>query len=455
MAMAVMVLTAILPAHPWPCFQGDARHIGRSELAVGDSLWVAWTFDAPDEVSGSAAVNRSGQVLFGARNVHLYCLNPDGSLAWDANLESLGTSIYYSTPALDEEGNAYITTNRRLVKVDPTGTVVWRYPAHAAWSISHSPVIGADGRIYFSSYADSLCAVRPDGILDWAHHIELDCNSVPAVGDDGRVYVATTRGTGGWKLWAFEPGGEVAWTFGLDAGVEFSSPTVGPDSTIYVGAGRYFYAIRPDGSLRRRDSLPATINSSPAVADDTTLYLTAGVYLYSMSTETGIRWRKHLGGTNYSSPAVDADGRVFVGSTPTTDPAFYVIAPDSSVLWSMTTAGRIWASPAIGSSGRVYVGCMNGTFYAFEGPGLAAAEPSVPVVRAGLSAVPSPTTGRVRLAGWPSIEAVRVRVFDPAGRSVAVRRAGSELDLGGLPAGVYLVEVRDRESVAVVRVSKQ
>ena len=452
---ALILITALLaaaPSHPWACYQGDAQHTGRSAFAVGDSFWTDWTFSAGGNISGSAVVNDQGRVLFGARDVHLYCLNPDGSVAWDANLESLGTSIYFSTPALDDAGNVYITTNRKLVKVDSTGTVVWAYPDHRSWSISHSPVIGAGGRIYFANYADSIFAVRPDGTLDWARDLGGDCNSTPAIGPDGRVYVATTRGEGNWKLWAFEAGGATAWSFDLAAQADFSTPTVGPDTTIYVGAGRYLYALRPDGSLRRRDSLSAAIQSSPAVANDSTLYVTAGSYLYRLSTESGVRWRKYLSGANNSAPAVDAAGRVFVGTANSDGPAVLAVAPDSTVLCSVPTVGLIWASPAIGADGRVFVGSMNGVFYAFVGTGLGVEEPVVRGRLPHFSVVPNPTAGQVRLVGSADIERLSIRAFDASGREVRHHRAGRELDLAGLPAGVYLLEARGPEGKARSRV---
>jgi outer membrane protein assembly factor BamB len=429
----VLAVTAFAAAHPWACYHGDRQHTGRSDLAVGDSLWQDWSYATGSEISGSPVVNDQGQVLFGARNVHLYCLNPGGSPAWDANLESLGSSIYFSTPALDDSGNAYITTNRKLVKVNREGTVLWSFPDHGSWSISHSPVIGQDGKIYFACYNDSLMAVLPDGSLAWARELGNDVNSAPAIGLDGNVYVATTRGAGGWKLWAFQPDGSVAWSFDLAGDADFASPTIGPDSTVYVGAGRYLYAVGSGGSLRWRDSLTAQVSSCPAIANDSTLYLTAGSFLYCLSADSGWRWRKSLGGSNYSAPAVDRLGRVYVGSA---SGSFYVIGPDSTVLWTASYADYIWSSPAIGANGRVYFGCMDGNFYALAGDGLGVEETPVPAPAGRLALSPNPSLGRVRLGTSP----VRVRVMDVSGRARQFVRTGAELDLDGLESGIYVVE---------------
>lgn len=434
--VVALASAAAMPAHPWTCFHGDPQHSGLSLYSVGESLSVAWTYRAGGDISGSAVVNRAGQVLFGARDVRLYCLNGDGTEAWVANLDSLGTSIYFTAPALDDEGNVYITTNRKLVKVDSIGTVVWRYPDHNALSISHSPVIGHDGKVYFACYSDSLYALTPEGGLDWAHGLGLDVNSAPAVGHDGNIYVATTRGSGGWRLWAFAPNGDTAWTFPLAGQADFASPAVGPDSTVYVGADRYLYALSADGQLKWRDSLRAAVQSCPAIADDSTLYVTAGSYVYNVSADSGTRWRKYLGGSNYSAPAIDANGIVYVGSALG---YFYVLASDSTVLWSRSMPSSVWGSPAIGADGKVFVGSMDGTFYALQGPGVGVRAGS-PLHQPGLAAGPNPTTGLVHLSlgGRP---AERVFVYNSLGAAVEFGRSGNAVDLAGLASGVYLLEV--------------
>lgn len=449
---AVLLLAAatIATAHPWSAYHGDPQHTGRTDLAVGDSLGQAWSYLAGGDISGSPVVNDQGQVIFGARNVHLYCINANGTPAWEANLESLGTSIYFSSPALDDSGNVYITTNRKLVKVNPAGTVAWRYPEHNSWSISHSPVIGTDGKVYFACYNDSLVAMTPAGTVAWARYLGNDVNSAPAVGLDGNIYVATTRGTSDWRLWAFKPNGDTAWTFPLAAGADFASPAVGPDSTVYVGAGRYVYAVSAAGTLRWRDSLTAVVSSCPAVADDSTLYLTAGSFLYCLSADSGWRWRKSLGGSNYSAPAVDGLGRIYVGSAAGT---FNVFAPDSTVLWSSAYADDIWSSPAIGPEGRVYFGCMDGNFYALAGDGLGIAESPARARPARFILAPNPARGRVRLSAGTAGQLTGVTVRDVTGRRREVVFDAAELDVTGLEPGVYLVEAeagRSRVSAKLV-----
>lgn len=432
-------LTAVAAAHPWACYHGDPQHTGRTSVAVGAPLLRISAYHTGGDVSGSPVVRDDRAVLVGARDVKLYCFNPDLSTPyWVADLSPYGTNIYFSAPALDAAGNAYITTSRKLVKVSRAGTVLWAWPGHNSLSISHSPVIGPDGKIYFACYSDSLYALNPDSTLAWAADLGGGANSSPAIGRDGRIYVGTAEGSRS-ALLAYNPDGSEAWNLPLADDAEFASPAVGPDSTIYIGAGRYLYAVGAGGSLKWRDSLAAAITSCPAVANESTLYVVAGARLYSVSTDSGVRWRKSIGGSNYCAPAVDSNGNIYVGSAAGVASAFYCIAPDSTVLSSYTVGSEIWSSPAIGPNGRVYFGSMTESLYCFLGGGAAVAE-GEPGCATGARLGPNPTSGLVRFAGAAG-RIASCRVFDAAGRAVAARRTADGLDLRGLDAGVYLVEL--------------
>lgn len=434
------VVTAALAVHPWPCFHGDHQHTGRGTTPVGAPLSRRAALALGGRVSGSPVVNESGQVIVGARDVRVYCLDADlTTMVWVTDLSPYGTSIYFTAPALDGSGNCYVTTNRRLVKLGPGGVVLWTFPGHNGLSISHSPVIGLDGKVYFACYSDTLYALNPDSTLAWAAPLGNSVNSSPAVGPDGRIFIATTRGTGGWKLWCFRPDGSSPWAVELAGDADFASPAVGPDTVVYVGANRYLYAIRPDGTVKWRDSLAARIQSCPAIANESTLYVVAGARLYNIATDSGVRWRRSIGGTNYCSPVVDARGLVYVGTANSTSSALYVIAPDSIVLDVHAMGDEIWSSPAIHND-RVYVGCMNDSMFLFQGPGQGLAESGTGTA-AVLHVWPNPTRGGVYLA---SPEATTVRILDAAGRLVQTAAAPGRVELNRVRPGVYIVEARCR-----------
>jgi len=435
-ALILATVAAVLAAHPWACFHGDPQHTGRSAVAVGAPLTLGNRYGMGGEVSGSPVVRDDGAVLVGARDVFLYCFAADLTLNWRADLTAYGTSIYFSAPALDDSGNAYVTTNRKLVKVSRDGAVLWAWPGHNSLSISHSPVVGLDGKVYFACYSDSLYALNPDSTPAWAADLGNSVNSAPAVGPDGRIYVATTRGTGNWKLWCFNPDGASPWSFELAADADFASPAVGPDTTIYVGANRYLYAIRPNGTLKWRDTVYARIQSCPAIANESTLYVVAGAYLYCVNADSGARWRRSIGGSNYCSPAVDAEGHVYVGSANGAASFLYCFGQHSNVLDSVALGDDVWSSPAIGPSGRVYVGNMDASFFMLQGPGAGIVDAGSAVGQ-GCWFLPSPVRASLQLPAGVS----RIRLFDATGRLARAQQGGRVLNLGGLKPGLYLAEL--------------
>ncbi|MEO0096803.1 MAG: PQQ-binding-like beta-propeller repeat protein [candidate division WOR-3 bacterium] len=374
--------------HPWACYHYDSQRTGRSNFIVGDSLEIAWTYNVGAEISGSAVVDNLGRIIFGARDGYLYCLNSNGELLWRT---SLGATVYFSTPALDDSGNIYVTTSRKLIKLNSNGEILWSWPTHNLLSISHSPVIGNDGKVYFACYSESLYALDPAGNLVWAFYLEGDVNSSPAIGRDGRIYIATTRASQN-KLWAFNPFGSLAWSYNLLGEADFATPAVGYDSVIYISVGYsnyLLYAIKPDGSLKWQTNLASSGYSCPAIAYDSTVYINASGRLYCVDSRTGnIRWSLS-GFSSYSAPAIDSLGNIYLGS----DRNFYVVSPNGQILCSrsISSSQSFLSSPAIGPGNRVYFGHMNGIFYAFQGyPQVFIKEEKENKILSSLKALPNP-----------------------------------------------------------------
>ncbi|MCB1222234.1 PQQ-like beta-propeller repeat protein, partial [bacterium] len=62
--------------------------------------------------------------------------------------------------------------------------------------------------------------------------------------------------------WSFDTGDDV-----------FSSPSLAPDGTVYIGSLDFsLYAINPDGSLKWSFPTGGIVYSSAAIADDGTIY---------------------------------------------------------------------------------------------------------------------------------------------------------------------------------------
>jgi outer membrane protein assembly factor BamB len=155
-----------------------------------------------------------------------------------------------------------------------------------------------------------------------------------------------------------------------------SSPTIGPDGTVYVGSedGRLF-AVDIDGNLRWTHTADAFLYSSPAVsADGNTIFVGSGDgVLYALGRDGSELWSFEttgfglMGGAIFASPAIGIDGTVYLGAL--NDPNLYALDPnDGNVKWirrfehpfdedypqTGTVLDWPFASPVVGADGTIY-----------------------------------------------------------------------------------------------------
>lgn len=226
----------------------------------------------------------------------LVALDPhDGHELWQRDLR---TGNYCATSAvIDRDGIIYIASNDRLHAFEPDGSPHWPAPFEMTLiqekSLS-SPAIGADGVLYFGSelagaqFLGFVYAVNPDGTLRWRYEVpgERHVRASPAIGSDGTIYVTTKAypadGVAQPALClAFNPDGSVKWVYEIPPTNElvltdsYTSPAIGADGTIYFAAeSGYIFALDSEGELLWRENFHNTINwSSPMLMDDGTLYI--------------------------------------------------------------------------------------------------------------------------------------------------------------------------------------
>ena len=324
--------TAQLANTAWPKFQQNNLN---SAVGVGGSSNGAlrWQFYAPFGNGASAAIGVDGTIYVGS------------------------SGLYNSVQG---HFDCY------LYALNSDGTQKWAFPA----SISSCPAIAADGTIYVGSNDGNLYAINPDGTKNWGFNFELAAPTSPAIGTDGTIYVGafyTGRGQG---LCAVSPDGAVDWVF--QTGSVASSPAIGTDGTIYtVSQDGVLYAINADGSLQWNVGLQGIAISSPAVGADGTIYVgSSDDSLYAISQNGMQKWRFATGGQIASSPVIASDGTVYVGSS---DHRLYAVKTNGKAKWSFVTDDDIAnCSPAIGADGTIYVGSFdsgnskNGKLYAIN-----------------------------------------------------------------------------------------
>ncbi|MCL4458424.1 MAG: PQQ-binding-like beta-propeller repeat protein [Chloroflexi bacterium] len=197
-------------------------------------------------------------------------------------------------------------------------------------------------------------------------------SSSPTLGPDGTIYVGVTTPA---QLVAVRPDGGTKWAFDISAGVYAdvrSSAAVAADGTIYIGAqidraSGMLYAINPDGTYKWGFWVPAWVRSSPSISADGSVYFGAGDgKLYALNPSGTLRWEFAAGGAISSSPAVGSDGTIYFGDA---RGVLYALSPDGSQRWSYPIGASITGSPAIGSDGTIYIGANDNYLYAIKSDG--------------------------------------------------------------------------------------
>jgi len=260
----------------------------------------------------------------------------------------------------------------------------------APWSfatgrgIFSSPIVAADGTIYFGSADRNFYALHPDGTLAWSIATGEIIDSSGLLDDRGRVYF----GSGDGILRAADATtGSVAWTFQADdpsvngAFINWfeGNVAIGPDGTLYVpNDDFFFYGIDRDaGTALFRYRMPDQTWSLPAIDTTTTpatlfignnnLLPALGKNTFSISGDgSTTNWAVSSLGTVAASPLLTANA-VIVGGF---DGFVHAYSPDDGTeLWNVAARDHIYASAALASDGTIIAPSVDGTVYAMDARG--------------------------------------------------------------------------------------
>ena len=343
---------------------------GEFIMTVTDS---AWQFPANDEVTSSPAVGSDGTVYFGAgsdekHDTQVYAVTAAGTKKWSfATAES---GIIGATPAVGADDTVYIGSSNKIFYAlnGANGVEKWRFTATTP--IYSAAAISSAGHVYFRD-DNTLYSLSSTGALRWSFSLAGTTSgtySSPTIGPDGTVYV----GTDGRGFYAITDNGSSAtqkWKFTADGDI-YTSASLASDGTIYFATlNGTVYALKDNGgsaSLKWSWTTPgnSSITSSIAVATDGTLYFAAYDRKLRALTATGAeKWAFTLGDeVRASSPAIAADGTVYIGCY---DSQVYAVTADGNRNRVYTTAKTIRSSPVIAGN-RLYFGSADAKLYAFD-----------------------------------------------------------------------------------------
>lgn len=88
---------------PWPMFQRDARHTGRTNEIGPEQPNILWTYNTGTGMEcGSVAMDEKARLYFGSLDNSLYCIDSSGgALVWSYE----ANEYVLSTAAIGNGGN--------------------------------------------------------------------------------------------------------------------------------------------------------------------------------------------------------------------------------------------------------------------------------------------------------------------------------------------------------------
>jgi outer membrane protein assembly factor BamB len=342
---------------------------------------INWSVELGTTTYSSPALGPDGAIYIGIgadqtapQSPRLYSISPQGTTNW---IFTAG-GLLRASPAIANNGTIYIgSTDKKLYSISPSGATNWAISLGG--QVLSSPALGVDGTIYVSAIANffnALFSLRPDGTTNWMvslGNVEFLFSasaqfSSPSMGPDGTIYLGSQDG----NLYSISPTGQTNWTFAM-ADVTYSSPAIGNDGTIYIGSDDgNLYALNRDGTRKWNFKTVNFVESSPAVTAAGTVYI-GGLdgFFRAFDSNGHQKWAQSLGPVSLS-PAICADGSVLVAAF---EGNFYAYAPSNgAILWTFPGNGLMYSSPIVLSNGTIYI--ASGTkLYSLRGTNALANEP--------------------------------------------------------------------------------
>jgi outer membrane protein assembly factor BamB len=370
--------TGLEPGAPWPTLGRCPKLQSRSPFAAPRHPLEKWKATLGGYVNARPALSAGGTLYIGAGDGKLYAIDSrTGDVHWTADI---GAEIYWASPTIAKDGTIYIGS-QDLVAVAPDGTERWRFrapdPCITPPRVESTAVVGPDGTIFIGASCSMYALDPTNGAVKWSYDLAMTIESTPSLGDDGTLFVAA-RGVvaleakTGAKRWAWMPTHKVGW----------ASPTLDDHGMLFVGSldddfgapgdsGRLIYGIEAATLATKWTFETASdwIYSTPAIGCDGTVLVGADDHrLYALDPERGLsKWSYETPGMVWSSPTVDAHGVVYLGTRGGTVVA--LDPRDGSTRWSYETgATDITSSVVIGRDGSLYVATLDGTVFAFGAP---------------------------------------------------------------------------------------
>ncbi len=247
--------------------------------AVNPNGTLKWKFSANDGISCAPTIGPDGIIYFNTfdENGRFYAVYPNGTEKWRYDADF----YCYMTPVIADDGTIFFNSHVSLYRFYNNGTLIWKKKiGDPNFTFLGGPSIGDDGIIYIPCDPGYLYAVYPNnGSIKWKSSTGWGSWAAPSIGLDGTIYI-------GYKhMFAFYPNGTKKWTFKPDGddyhNIDSKTYAISSDGTIYIGTMRdsqncFIIALNPDGTEKWREKISnERALSSPIIGIDGTVYIGA------------------------------------------------------------------------------------------------------------------------------------------------------------------------------------
>ncbi|WP_372808778.1 PQQ-binding-like beta-propeller repeat protein [Pontiella sp.] len=349
----------------WPTYHGGADLKGVADVALGDTLELAWRYDAYGEVY-STPVSDGERIFVSAKKGRVVALDLTGKKVWErsfarTNDAGQAMALRFEAPLACTDGLVFAGSTRgTLFALDAgTGETRWTYETDGI-------IVGSPNFIQPLEPQEARRVVVMDQSEGMLHCLEAATGrvvwkSMAAERCDGTPGVANGRIAYGSCLAALH-------VYATD-GTHLRDIEIGGDAQIAGGVaieGRLAYAGLRDGALACFDIEAGEVLwsseesdeqtfSTPAVTEVLVVYASDDGFVYAVDKKEGKPvWKFNAGGLPYS-PVVAKD-RVVV----TVDGVLYLLKlSDGTKLWSKEVSDDATSAAIIG--GMVVVGADDGT----------------------------------------------------------------------------------------------